>query len=62
MCVSAWLKELATSSIVHRFRLGAKHIPGAANCMADALSRQAWDVVRALLLKWKTDGNSDWCS
>lgn len=58
VCVSAWLKEIATVSVQARFRLGAKHIPGAANCMADALSRQTWGVVDELLDKWKV---SDLC-
>ena len=58
--VSTWLKELATSSVCHRFRLGAKHIPGAANCMADALSRECWVTVRGLLLNWRNSRSADW--
>jgi hypothetical protein len=58
--VSLWLKEMATLSVQLRFRIGAKHIPGAANCMADALSRCAWSVVHTLLQRWVVSQSEDW--
>ena len=58
--VSLWLKELASVSIALRFRLTAKHIPAAANCMADALSRQHWDSVHRYLALW-VQKQSDLC-
>lgn len=58
--VSLWLKELASVSIGLRFRLTAKHIPGAANCMADALSRQQWPAVRAYLKHWIQSRSDLW--
>lgn len=60
--VSLWLKEMATAPVHHRFRLGAKHIPGAANCMADALSRCAWQDCSVLLNKGKLTHNDTWVS
>ena len=58
--VSLWLKELASVSIALRFRLTAKHIPGAANCMADALSRQHWDSVHRYLALWVQKQSDLW--
>ena len=58
--VSLWLKEMATLSVQLRFRIGAKHIPGAANCMADALSRCAWSVVHTLLQRWAVSQSEEW--
>lgn len=60
--VSVWLKELASMSVEHRFRLGTKHIPGAANKMADALSRCDHVSVASYLQKWKLSRSEDWCS
>jgi hypothetical protein len=42
--VAAWLAELMGMCLRLGFRLTAKHIPGAENCVADALSRRHWDV------------------
>lgn len=58
--VSVWLKELASLSIKHRFRLGAKHIAGAANKMADALSRCDHVAVGSYLQTWKSCRSQDW--
>ena len=58
--VSAWLKEIASLSIELCFRIGAKHIPGAANCMADALSRQNWSKAMEYLQRWKSSKNDVW--
>jgi hypothetical protein len=40
--VAAWLAELMGMCLLHQFRLSAKHIPGAQNKVADALSRRNW--------------------
>lgn len=60
LAVSTWMKEIASMSVHHRFRIGAKHIPGAANCMADALSRRCWLEVDRLLSRWKTCNSDRW--
>jgi hypothetical protein len=40
--VAGWLAELMGLSLRHGFRLSAKHIPGAQDRVADALSRRNW--------------------
>ena len=42
--VGEWLQELMSLSLVKQFRLTAKHIAGARNVVADALSRCHWDA------------------
>jgi hypothetical protein len=42
--VAGWLSEIMSTSLRHSFHLTAKHIPGAMNVVADALSRRQWDV------------------
>jgi hypothetical protein len=48
----AFVAKLASTAVAKQFRLTAKHIPGAANCMADALSRWEFGKVRELLEIW----------
>jgi hypothetical protein len=40
--VAGWLAEVMGVCMLHKFRLSAKHIPGAENRVADALSRRNW--------------------
>jgi hypothetical protein len=40
----------------HGFRLTAKHIPGAANVIADALSRRNWAEFQIYLQQYITSG------
>lgn len=40
--VAGWLAEVMGACMLHGFRLTAKHIPGAENRVADALSRRNW--------------------
>ena len=56
----SYLSEIATCGVSKYFRLTAKHIPGAQNCMADALSRCRFDEVALLLLKWKASRLDSW--
>ena len=51
--VAAWLSELMGSCLRHGFRLTAKHIPGAQNLVADALSRRNWDAFSVCLARHK---------
>jgi regulator of sigma D len=48
----SYLSEIATCVVSMYFRLNAKHIPGAQNCMADALSHCQFKEVARLLSKW----------
>lgn len=50
--VSKWLCEMMSLCLSFGFRLTAKHIPGAANLMADALSRRSWTAFADLLQDW----------
>lgn len=54
--VADWLAELMRTCLVHGFRLTAKHIPGAENQVADALSRRNWPAFWACLLRHKQHG------
>lgn len=56
----SYLSEMATCGVSKYFRLTAKHIPGAQNCMADALSRCRFDEVALLLSKWKASRLGSW--
>jgi hypothetical protein len=51
--VAAWLAELMGMCMRLGFRLTAKHIPGAENCVADALSRRQWDAFAVCLRRHK---------
>ena len=51
--VAAWLSELMGTCLEHGFRLSAKHIPGAENQVADALSRRNWVAFAACLQRHK---------
>ena len=55
-----YVAEMAASSVSKYFRLTAKHIAGAKNCMADALSRCNFEEVQSLLLKWKAAKSDVW--
>lgn len=54
--VAAWLAELMGLCLQHGFRLSAKHIPGAQNLVADALSRRNWVLFAACLQRHKACG------
>ena len=56
----AFVAEIASTAVAKCFRLTAKHIPGAANCMADALSRCNVAEVQSLLCRWKADRSDCW--
>jgi regulator of sigma D len=56
----AFVAEVASVAVAKYFRLTAKHIPGARNSMADALSRCHFDVVTTLLQQWKAAKCQDW--
>jgi hypothetical protein len=58
----SFVAEMAATSVAKFFRLTAKHIPGAQNCMADALSRCNFDEVRLLLSQWKVERSDLWCT
>lgn len=51
--IAAWLSELMDASLTHGFRLTAKHIPGAENLVADALSRRNWPAFAECLHRHK---------
>lgn len=55
-----FIAEIATTSVAKYFRITAKHIPGAQNCMADALSRCRFDEVRVLLDRWIATRSDLW--
>lgn len=55
-----YVAEIAATSVSQYFRLTAKHIPGAINCMADALSRGRLDEVSQLLAQWRTTKSDSW--
>ena len=55
-----YVAEIAATSVSKYFRLTAKHIPGAINCMADALSRGRLDEVSQLLAQWRTTKSDSW--
>jgi hypothetical protein len=54
--VAAWLAELMGLCLQHGFRLSAKHIPGAQNLVADALSRRNRVLFAACLQRHKACG------
>jgi hypothetical protein len=56
----SYLSEIASCGVSRYFRLTAKHIPGAQNCMADALSRCQFEEVALLLSKWKVSHRDTW--
>jgi hypothetical protein len=56
----AFVAEIASTAVAKQFRLTAKHIPGAANCMADALSRCEFGRVQELLEVWKLAKSDQW--
>ena len=56
----AFLAEIATTATNCCFRLTAKHIPGAVNCMADALSRCQFGEVQVLLRRWIVTRSDVW--
>ena len=51
--VAGWLAELMGLCLRHGFRLSAKHIAGAQNRVADALSRRNWPEFADCLLRHK---------
>jgi hypothetical protein len=56
----AILAEIAITATRCHFRLTAKHIPGAMNCMADALSRCHLPEVHSLLRRWIATRSEVW--
>jgi hypothetical protein len=54
--VAAWLREVMSLALSHSFRLTAKHIPGAANVIADTLSRRNWGEFQAYLSQYVRSG------
>jgi hypothetical protein len=54
--VAGWLQEVMSLALHHGFRLTAKHIPGAANVIADALSRRNWAEFQIYLQQYITLG------
>jgi len=56
----AFVAEIAATAVAKCFRLTAKHIPGAINCMADALSRGRLDEVSQVLAQWRTTKSDSW--
>ena len=51
--VAGWLCDVMSLSLRHGFRLTAKHIPGARNLVADALSRRQWPLFAQCLARHK---------
>jgi hypothetical protein len=51
--VAGWLQELMTLCLEKQFRLTAKHIEGARNVVADALSRCNWESFSEFLHTYK---------